>query len=280
MSQPLRKIKFNEYKAKGESLAHIICHHLQPGRRQPSHTHDFAEVFWCVSGKCLHTINGQQCIFRSGMLILMRPNDVHELYCEEGECVYYLLSVPAKTSKRLATSYPEPYQRLWQDTASMPTTIQLSTTLQHTLTQAFQELQNNPQNAFLVDRFLLNMLHDLDYSQTNPYKSCPAWLQNALQLIKEPKWFSMGIKALEEITGRSREHIARTLKRHSSLSPSQALNRARTDYAASQLVITPDSIASIAYQCGYASLGQFYNEFKKAHGYPPRAYRQKHRQVN
>ena len=81
------------------------------------------------------------------------------------------------------------------------------------------------------------------------------------------------MRALAGRAGRSREHLARTIRRHYGLSPSLLLNQLRCDRAAAELRTTETPVLIIALACGFAGLGQFYRCFNQRFGCAPRRYR-------
>src|SRR3954468_7811730 len=56
----------------------VVRHVLKPGASGfNTHTHEFAEVFWCETGIGTHTVNGQLSPLEAGDVVFIRPDDVH-----------------------------------------------------------------------------------------------------------------------------------------------------------------------------------------------------------
>lgn len=241
------------------------------------HGHDFAELFWCFHGSCQHRLNGIDSTFSTGDLALLRPGDLHEIRTGPGqECFYYLVCFPAAVFAQLQASFPDLVQTFWGD-APGQRIRRLSVRDIGRFECEFLELQRDPHSLLLLQRFLLNLLHDLQLAPRDPLRDCPDWLRQAFRaLALDPALLAKGGRALVDISGRSREHIARTLQRSAGLTTSAALNRTRIDHATSRLVLSDEPICRIALDCGYESLSHFYAAFRRVIGMTPRKYRLQH----
>jgi AraC family cel operon transcriptional repressor len=106
----------------------------------------------------------------------------------------------------------------------------------------------------------------------------PSWLTEALT-----RWQAgppdAGVPELAAAAGRSREHLARTVRRHFATSPSHLLNQTRCDRAAALLRDGSQPILDLALASGFANLGQFYRCFQTRFGTSPRRYREGFRGV-
>lgn len=104
----------------------------------------------------------------------------------------------------------------------------------------------------------------------------PDWLRHAMMSAKRPEVFARGVPALVKASGRSAEHVARTLKAVLGMTPTDYLNQIRMEFAARELRVTERPIVDIALDCGLGNLSYFYALFREAHGMAPRAYRFAH----
>ena len=82
-----------------------------------------------------------------------------------------------------------------------------------------------------------------------------------------------GVRALFELAGRTPEHVARTLKKHTGKTPTDLVNEARMAYASGQLQTTTREILDIAMESGFSSLSHFYALFRRTFGLSPHRYR-------
>jgi len=127
----------------------------------------------------------------------------------------------------------------------------------------------------LLERFLLNLIYELGFYKNRVEKDMPSWLSYTLMQLKNIENSKKGVCILEEISGKSPEHISRVLKKYLNITPSTAVNKARIEHAASRLILTNDKIIEISLDCGFNSLGQFYNLFKKFYGVSPAQFRKR-----
>lgn len=277
MSAPIPIYRWANYVRRGLTIMHAHCHRLAPASVQNMHGHDFAELFWCFHGACSQHLNGVASTLSIGDLVLIRPGDVHEIRTAPDQaCFYYLVCFPAAVFERLRDDFPDLVGIFWSD-APGRRMRHLSVRDTGRFEREFLELQRNPHSPLLLQRFLLNLLHDLHVAPLDPLRDCPDWLRQACQdLAVDPGRLAQGGKALVELTGRSREHIARTLQRSAGLTTSGLVNRMRIDHATARLILSDEPIAHIAIDCGYESLSHFYAAFRRATGSTPRAYRLQH----
>lgn len=133
-----------------------------------------------------------------------------------------------------------------------------------------------PGGALDRDRLVFGILAELlrDHRPLPAAGPVPAWLARAVEHVREDP--SGGVQALVRICGRSREHVARSVRRCYGTTPSTLANHLRCDLAAHRLRVTTAAIAGIAHDVGFADLAHFYRCFSARHGCPPRAYRRTH----
>jgi AraC family transcriptional regulator, dual regulator of chb operon len=273
----MNRLTWNRFSRRGEITHHAILHHVRPGGVQALHTHAFAEVFWGIEGRGRHVINGKEGEFGVGDLVLLRPHDNHEFCADRGEdCLYYLVSFPARLLRMLAIRYGDE-GAAWLDSSAPPLQMHVTPLLREWLDAAIPELLATGDDRLAIERFLLNLLYELRHEEDDPFTHCPAWLRRAIVELQHPDQFAYGARALAVLSGRSAEHVSRTLRRCTGMTPSRVINRIRLEYAAGQLILTQQPILDIALACGFRSLGHFYSAFGKQYGCPPRQYRLRNR---
>lgn len=244
------------------------------------HGHKFTEIFWGIDGECIHTVNGQEQIFSENDLILLRSNDIHELTCNSRKPFsYYLICFQTSILNRLLKRYFSAEEDIWGMHGELPLKYHIPPLLRQWLNAAISELIGNPDDLMAVERFLLNLLFEIRKLEAQATYQCPPWLQETLRQALKPENFQHGSTILADLSQRSYEHVSRVLKQHTGLTPSEYINNTRIEYAAAQLALTDRPIIDISDECGFASLGRFYNLFKKRYKMPPRKYRLQHRRI-
>lgn len=266
---------------RGLNLAvYINRHDLNGPGRDNLHYHDFAELLYAREGDILHTINGVKRIFHAGELVFIRPQYRHQMRLAKGaHFVYDVIGFPPDVLRRLQAEYPQEFSDFWDLDAPQPQTLVLTPAQRQWTTEMVRELAANASSHFLFNRFLLNLAYEIARRPPAPDENAPLWLVQALHELSDIKLCCQGPRVLADLTGRSFEHVSRVLKKTCGLTPSQAVNRARIEYAASQLVLSEADILAVALECGFQSLGHFYQEFQRQYGLTPRQYRLQNRQA-
>jgi len=266
------------------------------------HGHDFAEVFWCCQGAGAQIVNGRRHALQTGDLCMIRPiKDIHVIQGQSPDFMIVNVAFPCSILNNIRRRYYGS-AAFWGGDGPLPGIYHLMTGEHQWLNAMANELLNAPQNCsarqipecgctenaesnklpnaprnrLALDRFILNLLASAGPSLTDPYRACPAWLRNACDRMQQPDHLKTGVHALFELAGRSQEHVARMLKKHTGKTPTAIVNDARMAYASGQLQTTTREILDIAMDCGFDSLSHFYALFHRAFGLSPRHYRLTH----
>ena len=268
-----RIIRWN-YDFATDDITHIACIRLENNKTTGFHSHDFVETFWVIEGQCTHIVNGVTEKLHEGDFFLMRPSDIHNLSTGRNEkCNFVNLAFLPGILDNLANEYDSPLLKKWLQAGGQPMKFSLSHSFRQWIDAAVNDLFNNKHSLLVLCRFLLNLIFELEGLENNQFRNCPEWLRNACLEVQNVKYFSLGSKALAEISGYTEEHVARTLKKYAGLTPSQVVNSARMDYAAASLATTSRCVTEIAFDCGFESLSHFFVCFKKQFHMTPRQYR-------
>ncbi|MEM1213310.1 MAG: AraC family transcriptional regulator [Planctomycetota bacterium] len=265
------------------AACHVARTTLQPNDPFAAHTHDFPEVFWIESGTCTHRINHQTQTLHPRDLVFIRPDDQHSLATAKSVTLINL-ALPADAAERLQTlAQTEP----WSTTPALPPVHRLPRRVALTdLRQQAEDLAAHADRPLRRDAFLLNLLDHLTPTPRTPKPTAsrrgsaqqdppaPRWLRDALDAMS-PADLAEGLPALVRHADRSREHLARTLKQHLGLAPSQWITQQRLDHAALRLRMSRDPILHIALDLGYDNLSHFYRLFKRRFHCTPRQFRQR-----
>lgn len=94
-------------------------------------------------------------------------------------------------------------------------------------------------------------------------------------ILWHKKNFSEGINAMVRLSGKSYEHLSRSIKKYKNVTLSDFVNNIRLNHAANLLKYTNLSITDIAIECGYNNVSYFPTCFKKKYGLSPKTFRQK-----
>ena len=244
-------------------------------RRMPIayHGHDFAEVMWVEEGEGIHHVNGQRQTLSAGDLIFIRPQDHHSLMASDGR-VFRLqnLAFPRPVPARLAKLYFNKDDDWFTSGRPMPKCVSLDARQQGELRAELTRLQQAPREVLPLDTFLLNLFRLLGRAQHAP-AHLPDWLSSAMQRFTADKNMQSGVQYFHRLAGRSPEHVARIMQKHTGLTPTAWVNMQRLDHAARLLESTMIPVTEIAFEAGFENLGYFFRIFRTRYGTSPRLYR-------
>ena len=241
------------------------------------HAHEFYEVFLTLSGTVEHWINGETHKLPEGSLVFIRPNDTHGFLYKNPNCnntEYVNLSF----SKELAESIFNLLDGIdWPSLleCKMPKVAFLNKNSKNRLLTSMEVLNTidyKDKSAIemrtkiiLSDLFLTYFSKKLEYEHDNK----PQWLLQLLKEMEEKENFTLGINRMIELSGKSREHLSRYMKKYVGQSITEYVNSLRVNYAANLLINTNIPIIDICMISGFQNLSRFYEVFKARYGTTP-----------
>lgn len=242
------------------------------------HRHDFVELFWVEYGTGIHVVNGKRQPVPQGTLVTLRPEDCHRFHPLTGTTGFSIVNIafPRTTIDFLRERYFAGTEMFFWSRTPVPFAIGLTPSQQARLQARSDHLARGPRSLLAIESFLTELLLEL---QTNPPPpvTAPLWLQQALEAIRDPQHFAGGTAAFARLAGRTSHHVNYALKQHYGLTATEAVNRARMEYAAAELMLSTKKIIEISFECGFQNLSHFYEIFQHHHGTTPRRYRQRQR---
>lgn len=276
----MKKLEFARYVRPGDAY-HISRSHIVNAKPFPLHTHNYVEIFWVEQGDGLHLINGSTVPLAKGHLVFMRPGDAHAFHTENPKGMQVVnVAYPLETLAHLRTRYGDPVQIWWPAAGPLPRTAQISAVELEWLRIQANGMSQGMRPALKIDHFLLGLLVKLEgRAASRTGDSAPDWLLRALEAIKAPENLKGGTARLARLAGKSPEHVARSLRASLGITPTQAVNGARMEFASWKLTMSDMEIQDVAMACGIESLGHFYQCFRDHFGASPRRYRLSQRAV-
>lgn len=269
----MRTLLWDRIAAPGQ-VAHVARRRLGGANPVRVHTHDFAEVLWVETGSGVHGAGGSNGRLHPGDLVLVRPDDRHGFF--DGDSTFTIVNVafPASTLTHLKRRYFRNDPGFFGGRAPQPAAFTVGPTERRALAAAAAELARAPSDLAGLERFLLNLVHDLArHSPRAALAGCAPWLQEACERFRQPEHLAGGVQALARLAGRSPEHVSRQLRACAGLRPVDVVTEARIEHAASRLALGDQPIVDIALECGFDSLSHFYRVFRRVTGETPRTWR-------
>ncbi len=102
-------------------------------------------------------------------------------------------------------------------------------------------------------------------------------LREGLRLVEARACRGLTAGDLADELALTRQALLETFREHLGRTPGEYIRGVRLKRARDLLVQTDRDLADVALTCGYATQSHFTQAFKKATGYPPGAYRKRHR---
>lgn len=241
------------------------------------HCHDFYEFFMVKQGDAHHIVNDRYQILAEGNLLFIRDFDYHDYKRADNKYFEFLnLAVSAEMMKSVFEYLGDDFPKEEFLNSAMPPMVTLPVTEREKFFYRLNEL-NQTGDAKTVRLKLKTLLVDIftNYFLTYSAKTSnvPLWLEMTYEKMKNPKNFISGVERMYEISGRSREHLCRSLKEHYNTTPSVLVNDLRLEYCANLLINSNLSVTDICYSGGYDNLSWFYKVFCNKYGVTPSKYR-------
>lgn len=254
---------------------HIGRTYLPPGHAFRAHRHDFSEFFLVESGRGVHNVNGKRVPLEPGMLVWMRPTDLHAATGDD--LAIANIAFDTKEVASFLKRYADPLPAFFTGGA-LPAVHRLDP---DGLRWFGLRLGRIGASRTRLDRdlLLLELLERLGFAGPQGAMSPPPWIQELLDAARDPGVFVHGTRGLVEKSGRSAEHLAREMRRHTGKTPTEIINEARLAWAARRLEVSEDDPGELARSCGFSSDAHFYELFGRRFGTSPVRWRKNARAV-
>jgi AraC family transcriptional regulator, dual regulator of chb operon len=271
---PVIELHWHDIAPRGEAY-HVTSLTLEGRRHFHMHAHDFAELFLVDRGSGTHRLTSCRQPLSAGDLVTICPRQAHGFSAGKAQGLRYLnVAFPTATLQRLRSVYLRPHEPFWRDDAG-PWCRRVVPAKLQALQALIGELALAPRDQFHIDRFLLNLVHELRSPASAEFdlSQAPPWLARACEIALRRDTPVPTVPEFVTLACRSHEHVSRTLLRCTGRTPTAFLNHARLRRAAFLLTMTSADITRIAMECHFPNLGHFYRLFKDAYGATPRRYR-------
>lgn len=242
------------------------------------HCHDYYEIFLIVAGSAFHAVNGASQSLSAGHLLFIRKDDVHDYVKADGAFEMVNLAFTESTFEALCAYLGDgfPAERLLA--SPLPPAVRLGENETKRLFYKLVDTGGQPDADPLLRRMKMRSLLAeifVTYFTDPPFEdsAVPFWLEYAYEKMKLPKNFIKGKEKLFELTGKTKEHTARSLKKHYGVTPSDYVNDLRLSYAAGLLASGDLNATDVCYECGFQNVSWFYTAFEKKYGVTPARYR-------
>ena len=269
-------IKLLEENILGKAEFHIAETVLESSANTQKHTHDFYEIFIIKEGEINHSINGKSVFMKKGDLYFVKPSDEHsfqKVNCRKALFVNFAFSAELfKVAEKIARQYFEMKGKFSRVEAHVPSEMEASLLSKLVFLSREKSLLFSVSQKGMLLSIVLECLLILD-GQTDRRMNAPEWLDHACLEMKKNMNYLEGISKFVELSGKSQEHLTRTMKKYYQITPTKYVNHIKIEHAAILLNTTDKKVLDIMFECGFNNVAHFIRLFKKSYGITPRSYR-------
>jgi len=257
---------------------HVARKRLATRFPERAHNHNFFEVFLIESGKTAHWINGEMQMLEPGQLVFVRPQDAHAFRADRTMgCQIINIIFRVETAEHLAKRYSDVIAGRYFDASSrLPDMHNLGPARFARAINVAQQLQTAHRSLARIEEFLLVLTNRVADASSGVNNAHPRWFDEACSAAQSQEVFSKGAAGFIAAAGRSHEHVCRTCKSVTGLTPSEYINQIRIEFAAHLLRSDERSIDEVVAACGFDNNSYFYRLFRRQFGTTPRQYRIRH----
>lgn len=242
------------------------------------HTHNFYEFFLLRQGELIHYHNDAKYIMKRGEICLIYPDDQHYFQATPGGIPAIITNVAF-----IANEYDMALQYLQihslnelsaEERKIMPDNNSLSALLagfENLFNLAGSSSKNDKQ--YLYRALLIQALVILNKKSDYAFNSLPPWLSYACQQMEKANNYKKGLSCFVEISGKTQEHLTRSLNKYLNTTPSEFINNIRLLEAAKLLRNTIKPVSEIVFDTGFENPSYFNRLFKAKYGQSPGKYR-------
>ena len=245
------------------------------------HYHDYYEVFLTLRGDIVHLINGERQYLKEGSLLFIRPDDIHTYEHHPGDDFYYVNLTFTRKILHLLFEYLSdgfPSKKLLE--SAFPPVVLLDKKEKLRLFSELEDLnmirchdkkQLKYQLRVLLVEIFRRYFYNFDIDDTMK-DEIPPWLESVCEQMKKKKNFVVGMARMIELSGKSREHLARNIKKYYHVTLSEFVNDIRLNYVANMLLNSDYTITDLCYASGFKNISWFYTQFKNKYGVSPKEF--------
>lgn len=246
------------------------------------HYHDYFELFLTMSGSVGHVVNGVTQTLHPGTLMLIRPQDCHDYLHPAGHPFSFVnLCFTDEVFRDLAAFLGEGFPAADLRNATLPPMVVLEAHDCKRLEQrmaALCVLENDcyPQLKLRMRTLVLEILTRwfAEYRDA-PHANVPEWLDRLNIEMQRNRNFADGLTRMVALSGKTREHLSRCIRRYYHKTASEYINDMRLTYLANMLRNSNHPIVELCYESGFQNIGWAYTLFRQKYGVSPRQYREK-----
>lgn len=261
--------------------AALVALGARAGETDPHGHADFCEFMGILDGHGQQRLPAVTQELSAGDVVMLRPGDEHAPHGRGPAGMRFVnVAFPASSWRSFVdlTGLDQAYA--W-DRAAGPPTAHLAGTAASRMgaifTAALDAYHRDPTMldltrfwTDLIDLLAGERLHE-PLATYGPQR--PDWLGRTCAAMRRPENLRAGVPRMLELAHVSPAHLARTVRAHYGMTPTELVAGVRLEHAARLLATTSRSVTGITADCGFSSQSYFSRCFRRAHGVAPRDFR-------
>ena len=258
------------------------------------HTHNFIEINYILSGRCIHIENDHPIEAKAGNLFIINymvphknkpfPNDKPYVSYNIGFTPGALDSSMKKEFDFLKLKSSFLLDTIFPNTPETPQSEIFSKNSFNELEPLFEDMLSEYTNGYkgaydLLRAYLLELIikvfRKLDTNtMTNPHKKQEYYINLAVQYMKQNYMHKLKVEDIAYRSFLSKSYFSQLFKDITGMCFSDYLQKIRMDEACRLLTTTDKIISDIGYEVGFNDMKSFYAIFHRHTGFTPKQYRQ------
>lgn len=259
MVKNMKEILFEKKHEINEYIG-ISASHRSLAEDFPTHTHDFYEIEFIISGKARHTINGVGYDIAEGDIYVLKPSDFHSLEIKEPlEYMNIMFSEQAVSAALL-------YELTYTDS---PVYFRLAGNDYNNILSVFRLINNAGTDRLLSGRYIKNLCECIMIIVLNNSNIVPQSKPSEKNIFKTILYINRNFKSeitIDELSheaGLSRNYFCSRFKQVFGTSTTEYINSIRLKYAKNMLLSSETPVTEICFASGFGSYSVFSDLFKK-----------------
>lgn len=249
----------------------------KPYNSSQRHTHNYCEFSLFTNGDIVHIVNDSTQYIKDRTLCFVRSSDIHYYKKTNNNLTeFYNIGIPNDILLNALN-----YLKISKDFLFKPEesfAISLTPEQYNSLYQKcknFMETDFGPKHGFIFSILVSEVICTLlvsDQSQQRQTLNLPGWFSDLLNLIEQNNNAFLTPKDLENMCNYSYNHIIRCFNKYLHCTPTEYLNRLKTERAADMLLNSNKTILEVGMMSGFNNETYFYKQFKKYYHMTPKEY--------